>query len=313
MVSKKDNISESYGGEIALRECTLGCQNQTYQSAIIKCSAQNAEVSADEAFDGTIVVKDANLWYGDFHALKNVSVEIPKHRTTAFIGPSGCGKSTFLKCLNRMNDLVPECKVEGSFRIGNQDIYGKIDVNLLRKNVGMVFQKPNPFPMSVYDNVTYGAKTFGIHKRSELDEIVETSLKQAAMWDELKDRLHQSALGLSGGQQQRLCIARALAQGHFDGRTDLSARSHLHGKNRGAVQGACKKYDDCHRHPQHATGGSYLRPHGILPSRGIGGIRRYRAGIPFARRREDEPICYGQIRLIFKIFAENETNCLDMW
>ena len=158
-----------------------------------------------------ISVKNANLWYGDFQALKNISVEIPEKQVTAFIGPSGCGKSTFLKCFNRMNDLVNGCKIEGKFYVGKTDIYGKIDVNELRKNVGMVFQKPNPFPMSVYDNIAYGPRTFGITKHAELDEIVEKSLRQAAMWDELKDRLNKSALGLSGGQQQRLCIARSLA------------------------------------------------------------------------------------------------------
>lgn len=165
----------------------------------------------NEKFGGKICVRNANLWYGDFQALKNISVEIPEKKVTAFIGPSGCGKSTFLKCFNRMNDLVDGCKIEGEFIIGETDIYGKIDVNELRKRVGMVFQKPNPFPMSVYDNVAYAPRTFGITKRAKLDEIVEKSLKQAAMWDELKDRLNKSALGLSGGQQQRLCIARALA------------------------------------------------------------------------------------------------------
>lgn len=163
-------------------------------------------------FGQNINVENANLWYGDFHALKNVSIEIPEKQVTAFIGPSGCGKSTFLKCFNRMNDLVTGCKIEGDFRIGDVDIYAKsTDVNELRKNVGMVFQKPNPFPMSVYDNIAYGPRTFGIHKRGELDKIVEESLKAAAMWDELKDRLDKSAMGLSGGQQQRLCIARALS------------------------------------------------------------------------------------------------------
>ncbi len=156
-------------------------------------------------------VKNANLWYGDFQALKGISVEIPAREITAFIGPSGCGKSTFLKCFNRMNDLVSECKIAGDFRVGDVDIYGKININALRKNVGMVFQKPNPFPMSVYDNIAYGPRTFGITKRAKLDEIVETALKQSAMWEELKDRLHTSALGLSGGQQQRLCIARSLS------------------------------------------------------------------------------------------------------
>lgn len=166
----------------------------------------------DQQFGQTISVKNANLHYGEFQALKNISIEIPEKRLTAFIGPSGCGKSTFLKCFNRMNDLVAGCKIEGEFRIGDTDIYAKkTDVNALRKNVGMVFQKPNPFPMSVYDNIAYGPRTFGIRKRSELDGIVEGSLRAAAMWEELKDRLDKSALGLSGGQQQRLCIARALA------------------------------------------------------------------------------------------------------
>lgn len=162
-------------------------------------------------FGQNISVKNANLWYGDFQAIKNISVEIPERKVTAFIGPSGCGKSTFLKCFNRMNDLVEGCRIEGEFRIGETDIYGKIDVNELRRNVGMVFQKPNPFPMSVYDNVAYGPRTLGVKKRAELDEIVEKSLHGASMWEELKDRLGKSALGLSGGQQQRLCIARALA------------------------------------------------------------------------------------------------------
>lgn len=162
-------------------------------------------------FGQNISVKNADLWYGDFQAIKNISVEIPEKKVTAFIGPSGCGKSTFLKCFNRMNDLIEDCKITGEFRIGETDIYGKTDVNALRRNVGMVFQKPNPFPMSVYDNVAYGPRTLGIRKRAELDEIVESSLIKASMWDELKDRLDRSALGLSGGQQQRLCIARALA------------------------------------------------------------------------------------------------------
>lgn len=169
------------------------------------------ETVSGAEYEGNISVKNANLWYGSFQALKNINVEIPEKQVTAFIGPSGCGKSTFLKCFNRMNDLIEGCRVEGDFRIGKADIYGKIDVNELRKNVGMVFQKPNPFPMSVYDNIAYAPRTFGITKRSALDEIVEKSLMQAAMWDELKDRLNKSALGLSGGQQQRLCIARALS------------------------------------------------------------------------------------------------------
>ena len=167
--------------------------------------------SDEMIFGKNISVKNANLWYGDFQALKNINIEIPENKVTAFIGPSGCGKSTFLKCFNRMNDLVEGCRIEGEFCVGNVDIYDKIDVNELRRNVGMVFQKPNPFPMSVYDNVAYGPRTLGVHKRAELDEIVEKSLRGACMWDDLKDRLGKSALGLSGGQQQRLCIARALA------------------------------------------------------------------------------------------------------
>lgn len=169
------------------------------------------KTSEKVVFGKNVSVKNANLWYGDFQALKNISVEIPEKKVTAFIGPSGCGKSTFLKCLNRMNDLVEGCRIEGDFRLGETDIYGKIDVNELRRNVGMVFQKPNPFPMSIYDNVAYGPRTLGIHKKSELDDIVEKSLRGASMWDDLKDRLFKSALGLSGGQQQRLCLARALA------------------------------------------------------------------------------------------------------
>lgn len=152
-----------------------------------------------------------NLHYGTFHALKDVSISIPENEITAFIGPSGCGKSTLLKSLNRMNDLVEGCRITGEFLLDGEDIYGKMDVNLLRKRVGMVFQKPNPFPMSVYDNIAFGPRTHGIHSKVKLDDIVEKSLRDAAIWDELKDRLKKSALGLSGGQQQRLCIARALA------------------------------------------------------------------------------------------------------
>ena len=172
---------------------------------------RNNEVALNASYGGAVSVKNANLWYGEFHALKDVSIEIPEKKATAFIGPSGCGKSTFLKCFNRMNDLVEGCRIEGEFKVGEVNIYDKIDVNELRRNVGMVFQKPNPFPMSVYDNVAYGPRTLGVRKRSELDEIVEKSLIGASMWGELKDRLDKSALGLSGGQQQRLCIARALA------------------------------------------------------------------------------------------------------
>lgn len=157
-------------------------------------------------------VKNMDLYYGRFHALKNINIAIPEKEITAFIGPSGCGKSTFLKSLNRMNDLVEGCRISGDILLDGVDIYkDKMDVNVLRKRVGMVFQKPNPFPMSIYDNVAYGPRTHGIKSKSRLDDIVEKSLQGAAIWDEVKDRLKKSALGLSGGQQQRLCIARALA------------------------------------------------------------------------------------------------------
>ena len=156
-------------------------------------------------------VKGLDLHYGDFHALKDVNLDINAKEITAFIGPSGCGKSTFLKTLNRMNDLVEGCKITGDVRLDGENIYSGMDVSQLRKRVGMVFQKPNPFPMSIYDNIAYGPRTHGIHNKAKLNEIVETSLRQAAIWDEVKDRLNKSALGMSGGQQQRLCIARALA------------------------------------------------------------------------------------------------------
>lgn len=156
-------------------------------------------------------IKNLHLHYGDFHALKGIDMQISENKVTAFIGPSGCGKSTFLKTLNRMNDLVERCKIDGTVLLDGKNVYGDIEVNELRRRVGMVFQKPNPFPMSIYDNIAYGPRTHGIKSKSKLDEIVERSLKQAAIWDETKDRLKKSALGMSGGQQQRLCIARALA------------------------------------------------------------------------------------------------------
>ena len=157
-----------------------------------------------------ISAKNLSLWYGNFQALKNINIEIPEHSITALIGPSGCGKSTFLKTLNRMNDLIPTVKITGEVMYDGQNIF-EADVNNLRKEVGMVFQKPNPFPMSIYDNIAYGPRTHGITNKAQLDEIVEKALRSAAIWDEVKDRLKKNALGMSGGQQQRLCIARALA------------------------------------------------------------------------------------------------------
>ena len=160
---------------------------------------------------GIITAKNLNLWYTTNHALKDINIELPERQITALIGPSGCGKSTFLKSLNRMNDLVEGCRIEGEITLDGVDIYKDMDVNILRKKVGMVFQKPNPFPMSIYDNIAYGPRIHGIKSKVALDEIVERSLRQAAIWDECKDRLKKSALGMSGGQQQRLCIARAVA------------------------------------------------------------------------------------------------------
>lgn len=160
---------------------------------------------------GIITANNLNLWYTTNHALKDINIELPERQITALIGPSGCGKSTFLKCLNRMNDLVEGCRIEGKISLDGIDICKDMDVNILRKRVGMVFQKPNPFPMSIYDNIAYGPRIHGIKSKVQLDEIVERSLRQAAIWDECKERLKKSALGMSGGQQQRLCIARALA------------------------------------------------------------------------------------------------------
>ena len=157
------------------------------------------------------VLSDVNLWYNDFQALTDISMDILEREITAFIGPSGCGKSTLIKSLNRMNDLIEGCKITGKMLLDDEDIYGSMDVNMLRKRVGMVFQKPNPFPMSIYDNIAFGPRTHGVKSKRQLDEIVEKSLRDAAIWEEVKDRLRKSALGLSGGQQQRLCIARALS------------------------------------------------------------------------------------------------------
>lgn len=158
-----------------------------------------------------ISIRGMDLYYDKFHAIKNISIDIPENEITAFIGPSGCGKSTVLKSLNRMNDLVPKCKITGDILLDGKDIYHNTDVNELRRRVGMVFQQPNPFPMSIYDNIAYGPKTHGIHSKAKLDDIIEKTLHQAALWDDVKDKLRKSALALSGGQQQRLCIARALA------------------------------------------------------------------------------------------------------
>lgn len=169
-------------------------------------------IIADENKRAMVRVSDGNLFYGQHHALRNISIDIPEKSVTALIGPSGCGKSTFLRCLNRMNDLIEGCKIQGNFHLNNMDVYkSETDVAALRKRVGMVFQKPNPFPMSIYDNIAYGPRIHGVKNKTVLDGIVEKCLRQASLWEEVKDRLHTSALGLSGGQQQRLVIARVLA------------------------------------------------------------------------------------------------------
>lgn len=187
--------------------------NQDIPAGAVRTDMSRQEEAEPEGA-AVMEAKGLNLWYGQHHALKEVSMTIPEHQITALIGPSGCGKSTFLKTLNRMNDLVPNVKITGHVGYRGKNIYDKdVDVTWLRKEIGMVFQKANPFPMSIYDNIAYGPRTHGIRSKAKLDEIVETSLKQAAIWDEVKDRLNRSALRLSGGQQQRLCIARALAVG----------------------------------------------------------------------------------------------------
>ena len=209
-------------------------------------------------------VHDLNLWYGPTQALHHVDMDIPEQSITALIGPSGCGKSTFLKTLDRMNDLVPGVRIEGTVEYDGKNIFAPdVDVNELRRQVGMVFQKPNPFPMSIYDNVAYGPRTHGVRNRAKLDEIVEQSLRSAAIWDEVKDRLRKNALGLSGGQQQRLCIARALA---VEPRVLLGAGPHLYIQDRRPCNGAEKTVHYCHRDPQYAAGAAYFRPNRLFPA-----------------------------------------------
>ena len=246
-------------------------------------------------------ISNMNLYYGDFHALKDVSLDIPANQITAFIGPSGCGKSTFLKSLNRMNDLVEGCKITGSILLDGEDIYGDMDVNLLRKRVGMVFQKPNPFPMSVYDNVAYGPRTHGIRSRKKLDEIVEKSLRNAAIWDELKDRLDKSALGLSGGQQQRLCIARALAvepEVLLMDEPTSGAGPDFHQQDRGPGSGSEKRLYNCNGYPQHAAGDPCLRPDRLLPAGRDHRVRPHRAAVLDAGRQAHRRLHHRPVRLI---------------
>ena len=231
-----------------------------------------------------IEARDVNFYYGAFHALKGISMEIPQNQVVAFIGPSGCGKSTFLRLFNRMNDLIPGTRLEGQILIDVQDIYGAdVHVDELRKNVGMVFQRPNPFPKSIFDNVAYGLRVNGIKDKSYIRERVEESLRGAALWDEVKDKLGESAFALSGGQQQRLCIARAMAVspsvllmdepasaldpisiGAAYGRAGLGPRPDIDGQGGGAYQRAAQPGDHRHRHTQHAAGGEGQRQDGIF-------------------------------------------------
>lgn len=237
-----------------------------------------------------IKAEDLDLYYGDFKALKNINIAIAQKEVTAFIGPSGCGKSTLLKTFNRMNDLIESCRIDGKVYIDGQDIYEDIDVTMLRKRVGMVFQRPNPFPMSVYDNVAYGPRTHGIRTKAALDDIVERSLKAAAIWDELKGRLKETALGLSGGQQQRLCIARALGGrtgSTAHGRTHLRSGSHIYFQDRGFDSRTEEGLYDSHCHPQYAAGYQDIRQDGLLSDGRNNRIRKDRPAVFHAERQAD--------------------------
>ena len=232
--------------------------------------------------------RDLNLWYGENHALKGVNMDIPERQVTALIGPSGCGKSTFLKTLDRMNDLVPGIKITGSVKYRDQEIYDpSVDVTWLRKQIGMVFQKPNPFPMSIYDNIAYGPRTHGIRSKSRLDDIVEKSLRGAAIWDEVKDRLKKSALSLSGGQQQRICIARALAV-----EPDILLMDEA-GPDRGPEEGL----HHCHRHPQHAAGHPRLGQVRLLPDGRAHRVRRHHPALLHAQRQADRGLHHREVRI----------------
>ena len=249
-----------------------------------------------------IKADDLCLWYGTHQALHDVSIDIPEKSITALIGPSGCGKSTFLKTLNRMNDLITGVKITGSVKYKGEDIYDpSADVNELRRQVGMVFQKPNPFPMSIYDNIAYGPRTHGIKNRAKLDEIVERSLRGAAIWDEVKDRLKKNALGLSGGQQQRLCIARALA---VEPEVLLMDEPYLHLEDRGACDAAQGEIHHRHRHAQYAAGGANLGQHGFLPLGRADRVRRDGAHFLPAGGQEDRRLYNGEVRIMRSRFDE---------
>ena len=254
-----------------------------------------------------LTIKNLDLYYSEFKALKNINLNIQEKEITAFIGPSGCGKSTLLKSLNRMNDLVEGCRIEGEVLLDGENIYKDMDVNLLRKRVGMVFQKPNPFPMSIYDNIAYGPRTHGIRSKVKLDELVENSLRGAAIWDEVKDRLKKSALGLSGGQQQRICIARALAVQPevllMDEPTSC-AGPHFHSESRGTGSGAEKRLHHRHGNSQHAAGSQNLRPDRIFPAGRDCGVRKNRADFLHAERQEDRGLYYREVWMMKTKFDE---------
>ena len=212
-------------------------------------------------------VKELCLWYGNHQALKNINIDIPKNSITALIGPSGCGKSTFLKTLDRMNDLIPDVKITGSVEYKGEDIFAPgVDVSELRRQIGMVFQKPNPFPMSIYENIAFAPKTFGVKKKSEIDEIVECSLVRAGIWDEVNDRLRKSALGMSGGQQQRIAIARGGAGCAADGRAHERAGPHINIKNRRTGHAAEGAIHHSHCYTQYAAGRKNIGQHGVFPA-----------------------------------------------
>ena len=266
----------------------------------------------------SITAHHLNLWYGTdgktsaadrgHHALKDINVEIPAHEITALIGPSGCGKSTFLKTLNRMNDLVPGVHIEGEVCFEGQNIFDKdLDTTWLRKQVGMVFQKANPFPMSIYDNVAYGPRTHGIRNRAELDEIVEKSLRDAAIWDEVKDRLKKSALGLSGGQQQRLCIARALAVEPDVLLMDEST-SALDPISTSKIEDLAVELKETvhrhHGHPQHAAGRPCLRQDRLLPAGRAGGVRGHGADLLHAQGQAHRRIHHREVWMMREKFIE---------
>lgn len=250
--------------------------------------------------ENKIEIHNMNLHYGNFHALHDINLDIKANEITAFIGPSGCGKSTLLRSLNRMNDLVEGCRITGDIQLDGQDIYKNCDVNLLRRRVGMVFQKPNPFPMSIYDNIAYGPRTHGIRSRVQLDEIVETSLRRAAIWDETKDSLNKSALSMSGGQQQRICIARPRRRsgGPADGRADLRARPNLDRKDRRPCARTEKRLYYRYGHAQYAAGHSCFGYDRILPPRRHDRSGRYGEAVLHAARQAYRGLHHGEVRLI---------------